>query len=101
MIVSLLTVMMAQPPQGFALIVTNNRSLDAARPDLSYADDDGVKYASLFDQIHGREQVYLLTELDAATQALFPEAASRVAPPSSAELDRAVAALMKEKYRTQ
>jgi hypothetical protein len=80
-------------PAHFALIATNNRSLDLTRPDLRYADDDGVKYAELFGELAGAENVYLLTELDFESKRLYPGWVERVTPPTIAELDRAVEAL--------
>lgn len=85
-----LTLLAASPTQGFALVVTNNRSLSLERPDLHYADDDGVKYAELFDAALGRDRVILLTDLDAPTRALFPGWVARVRAPTRAELTRAV-----------
>jgi len=73
---------------GHALIVTNNRSLDLARPDLHYADDDGAKWAELFGDLVGGD-VTLLTELDVATRALHPQLVD-LAAPSRTNLDVAV-----------
>jgi hypothetical protein len=75
---------------GYALVVTNNRSLDPSRPDLHFADDDGANYASLFAEVEGADRVVLLTQLDAATAALNPAWTSRARPPVRAELFRAV-----------
>ena len=38
---------------GYALVITNNRSLELSRPDLHYADDDGAKYADLLRELAG------------------------------------------------
>lgn len=56
----------------FALIVTNNRSIQLGRPDLRYADDDGAKYYELFRMIAAEEDVFLFTEFDQDTERLFP-----------------------------
>ncbi|MGC4116317.1 MAG: hypothetical protein QM765_17430 [Myxococcales bacterium] len=80
-------------PSSFALVVTNNRSLDSGRADLHYADDDGAKWAQLFADLHGAEQVLLLTDFDPESAMLFPDWAARARPPTSAELEAAVDAL--------
>lgn len=73
---------------GYALIVTNNRSQSSERPDLHYADDDGVQYAALFAELVGPERVQLLTQLDAETAALHPGV--QASPPTRGNLERAV-----------
>jgi hypothetical protein len=78
----------AQQPAGYALIVTNNRSQSTTRPDLHYADDDGVQYAELFGDLLGPERVTLLTQLDAETAALRPQVQARA--PTHANLEIAV-----------
>ncbi len=78
---------------GFALVVTNNRSLTLARPDLQYADDDGAKYAGLFAEQFGPEQVQLLTDFDPPSRALYPDWNSRATSPTRQNLDAAVARL--------
>jgi hypothetical protein len=78
---------------GYALVVTNNRSLDTSRPDLHYADDDGIQYAKLFTELVGRERVILLTEPDAGTMQLYPEWGATAIPPTRNQLDSAVARL--------
>ncbi|MBI5511742.1 MAG: hypothetical protein HY903_23550 [Deltaproteobacteria bacterium] len=82
-----------EPVRGYALVVTNNRSAKLHRPDLHYADDDGVKYAELFADAFGADHVTLLTELDAESAPLYPEWQPRIAAPTLANLDQAVAAL--------
>ena len=62
----------AAPSRVFALVVTNNRSLDGSRPDLQYADDDGVRYRALFRTTAAPEDVVLLTRLDRQSRALYP-----------------------------
>lgn len=94
MILAALALLVAAPASsGHALVLTNNRSLDPSRPDLRYADDDGVKYAELFAEVLGPGRVTLLTELDPETRALFPSWVGRTGTPTRAALDRAVAAL--------
>ena len=63
----------AAKPKTFALIVSNNRSLQLGRPDLRYADDDGAKFYELFSMVAPASQLALLTELDRDTERLFPE----------------------------
>ncbi len=86
-----LSVLAAVPPstESFALVVTNNRSTNATRPTLHYADDDGVAYADLFAEQFGATHTLLLTQLDDETRALAP-GYTGVPPPTLAEFDRAV-----------
>jgi len=83
----------ASAADGYALVVTNNRSLDPARPDLQYADDDGVKYAELFSEVYGEGRVVLLTRVDEETARLYPRWAKAARAPTAAALDQAVAEL--------
>jgi len=76
---------------SYALIVTNNRSQSASRPDLHYADDDGVQYARLFGDLLGTDRVTLLTQLDAESSALHPHV--HADPPTRANVAAAVARL--------
>jgi hypothetical protein len=76
---------------GYAVIVTNNRSLDVDRPDLHYADDDGAKYAELFAEMLSASHVVLLTQFDAESRLLYPEWAARALVPSAASLLAATA----------
>lgn len=78
---------------GFALVVTNNRSLELSRPDLHYADDDGMKYAQLFSEAYGKDRVTLLTVPDADTEKLFPEWSAAALPPTRRNLEAAVSRL--------
>ncbi len=55
-----------------AIIVTHNGGSQLDRPDLRYADDDGLQYAALFRQAGA--QVTLLTQLDRESQVLNPSA---------------------------
>lgn len=68
----------------FALIVTNNRSAELNRPELRYADDDGVKYLEVFRMIADDDRVHLLTELDADSARLFPDASALARAPTKA-----------------
>jgi hypothetical protein len=74
----------------FALIVTNNRSATLSRPDLQYADDDGVRYHTLFSSVADADHVRLLTRLDRATAAVHPDLLT-VQPPRRAEVLAALA----------
>ncbi len=69
-----------------ALVVTNNHSLSPDRPDLHYADDDGVKYAQLFSEVLPNAKVTLLTQLDAESRMLFPEWVGRAQSPTFANV---------------
>jgi hypothetical protein len=80
----------------FALIVTNNLSAELSRPELRYADDDGVKYAELFRTIARPEHVHLLTELDADTDRLFPGAAATARAPTRAAVLEATRTIARE-----
>ncbi|HJX63917.1 MAG TPA: caspase family protein [Polyangia bacterium] len=91
----------ARPSVGFALVVTNNRSLTSSRPDLQYADDDGAKYANLFSDELGAGQVTLLADFDVASRRLYPEWSSRALAPTRANLDNAVARLASDIARAQ
>ncbi|MGE0551733.1 MAG: hypothetical protein AB7O24_28890 [Kofleriaceae bacterium] len=73
-------------PDSFVLIVTNNRSVELGRPDLSYADDDGAKYYETFRTAVPEANVQLLTELDRDTARLFPSIAGVVQPPTKQAL---------------
>ena len=77
----------AEPPprrSTFALVVTNNHSIELGRPDLRYADDDGVKYAEVFRMLAPPENVHLLTELDRDTSMLHPELLGKTPAPTRA-----------------
>ena len=79
----------SEPRTTVALVVTNNRSLDPSRPNLHYADDDGLQYAELLLPSAG-ERLVVLTELDAETSALHPSWRGRVRPPTLTNLESAV-----------
>jgi hypothetical protein len=80
----------------YALIVTNNRSLELGRPDLQYADDDGAKYYELFAMVADEGNLALLTELDADTRKLFPDADGVARKPTKANVTSAAADLAKK-----
>lgn len=75
---------------AFAVIATNNRSLSTKRPDLHYADDDGAKYAALFEDMLGPGKVTLLTDFDAGSRLLFPHWAKRARRPTVANFETAM-----------
>ncbi|MBW2704572.1 MAG: caspase family protein [Deltaproteobacteria bacterium] len=70
----------AEPSALHVLIVANNMDPDGELAPLRYADDDGVRYAELFEAAGAR--VELLTTLDADSQKVFPGLASRTRPPT-------------------
>jgi hypothetical protein len=70
----------------FALVVTSNHGSAGQRPDLRYADDDGVKYAEFFSMIGGAANVVLHTELDRDTERLYPAAKAGARPPRRADV---------------
>ena len=84
------TAVAADPVELFALIVTNNRSATLDRPDLQYADDDGVRYHTLFSSVADADHVRLLTRLDRATAAVHPDLLAPQ-PPRRAEVLAALA----------
>ena len=98
-VLAVLVAIAATPSVGhadtFALIVTNNRSLELGRPDLQYADDDGAKYYELFGMLADKSNITLLTELDADTRKLFPDADDVARKPTRANVEAAAAALAK------
>lgn len=81
------------PSSGYALVVTNNASLDLSRPNLNYADDDAAKYARLFEDALGRGHVTVLTEFDPDTRVLFPKWGARAEPPTRANVFEKVRSL--------
>lgn len=72
---------------AFAVVIGNNRSLGARRPDLHYADDDAARYFELLSTV-APGNVFLLASFDRDTRRLFPESRSRAAAPTRAELLR-------------
>lgn len=80
-------------PAVIALIVTNNRSAELGRPELRYADDDGAKYYELFRMIADSAAVELLTDFDADSARLFPDAHAVAHEPTKAAVTEAVTRL--------
>lgn len=68
----------------YTVIVANNRSLDAGRADLRFADDDGARYFELLAP-QSKESV-LLAVLDDETQGRHPGLAARTHAPTRAKL---------------
>ncbi len=92
----------AAAPRLHALIIGHNgvfpdADSDSESPPLSplrYADDDAAAMAAFIGQVAA--SVHLLTLMDATTQALYPELASRAKPPTLAAVEEAVMALNRE-----
>ena len=85
------------PARGVvALVVTNNHSVQLARPDLRYADDDGAKYYELFRMLAPEDQVALLTDFDSDTARLFPQLGAIARLPSRANVVSAADALARK-----
>lgn len=62
----------AQPgARRYAIIIGVNDAFSAGQKPLSYADDDAVRFYSLFRELAG--EAALFTLLDAETQGLYPE----------------------------
>ncbi|MGF1512001.1 MAG: hypothetical protein ACFB9M_21120 [Myxococcota bacterium] len=74
------------PMETHVIIVAHNRAHDGSLEPLSFADDDGAKYAELFALTGAK--VHLLSVMDAETQALFPDWAARARVPSRRNLER-------------
>jgi hypothetical protein len=77
----------------FALIITNNKSVSLAQPDLQYADDDGARYYQLLRSIAAEPDVVLLTTFDRATAAIYPDLAHQTRAPTRAQVQLASKAL--------
>src|SRR5262245_45477664 len=80
-------------PVALALIVGNNKSLKAQRPDLRFADDDALKYALLFRTLTEPSHVQTLTRVDEETQLLFADEVTPAGAPTHDELQTAAHAL--------
>jgi len=78
----------------FALIIGVNRSVDRSLPVLRYAADDAARFFDLFRLLGAR--TYLLSDLDANTRRLHPQAAAEAQLPRSAHLDLAVSSLARD-----
>ncbi|MCA9554760.1 MAG: caspase family protein [Myxococcales bacterium] len=74
----------SEAPAVFAVIVAHNQSSDGSLAPLSYADDDGARYAELLGL--ASSQVSLLSVLDAPTQRLHPAVAKMARAPTRGEL---------------
>ncbi len=61
----------ASQTKTYVVIVAHNESFDGSRRPLRFADDDGVRFAELFEQQGAN--VRLLSVLDAPSQKLFPK----------------------------
>ncbi len=83
-----------------AIIIGNNATPieDVTLAPLRFADDDAVRYLSLFERI--ADQTHLLTVLDADTQRRHPGLASRSQPPTLKQL-RKVLIRIKDRMRTE
>jgi hypothetical protein len=77
----------------FALVVSNNRSLSLALPDLQYADDDAARYYRLFRAAGTNGSVELLTSFDRPSSRAYPSLKDVAKPATQAELVRSVAKL--------
>lgn len=82
-----------KPHAVFALVVTSNHGASGARPDLHYADDDGIKYFELFRMLGGDANVVLHTDLDRDTARLYPWAREAARAPSRAAVEASIATL--------
>jgi hypothetical protein len=67
-------------PVRFAVVIGNNKSLGARRPDLHYADDDAARYSEILETL-APGRVSLLATFDRDTRKLFPDAHNRTAAP--------------------
>lgn len=75
----------AKPERSvYAVIVANNRSLDSARADLRFADDDGARYLELLAP--QTTQAVLLSVFDAETHSRHPALAGQLQVPTRAAL---------------
>ncbi|MGD0676319.1 MAG: hypothetical protein ABSC94_12945 [Polyangiaceae bacterium] len=81
------------PRRVLALVVTNNKSAELGRPELRYADDDGAKYYDLFRMVADEADVEILTDFDADSARLFPEALAAARMPIRSEVQAASARL--------
>lgn len=70
------------------LIVANNLDPEGKLGTLRFADDDGARYAEIFDNLGAR--VELLTTLDAESQRMFPQFVGRARPPTRGRLQAAL-----------
>jgi hypothetical protein len=73
---------------GFALVLGVNRGIDPDSAPLRYADDDAVRFQTLFRTVG--MTTYTLARLDDNTRRLHPGVAGEVAAPRLAELRKVV-----------
>ncbi|MGC4116839.1 MAG: hypothetical protein QM765_20215 [Myxococcales bacterium] len=78
----------AEPSKRYAVIVSNNESLDEGVAPLSFAVDDGAKYLELFRAVG--TQAELLARFDADAARRHPEAAKVAIPPRRADVLAAI-----------
>ena len=71
----------------YAVVIGNNRSLGARRPDLHYADDDAARYFELFQTV-APGNVSLLADFDRDTAQLFSQTRLHATTPTRSELLR-------------
>ena len=75
----------------FALVIGYNQSDDATLDDLSYADDDALRYAELLG--HVADRVVTLTEPDRDSRSLWGELDDDLRPPTRAAVIAALSEL--------
>ncbi|MFO0727266.1 MAG: caspase family protein [Myxococcota bacterium] len=89
------------PVRRYAIIIGVNDPFTSAQKPLSYADDDAVRFYSLFRELPG--EAALFTLLDEETQRLYPEAAPEAELPEKeaifARADRMFQAIAADKAR--
>ncbi len=74
-------------PLRFAVIIGNNKSLGARRPDLHYADDDAARYFEILQTL-APGRVSLLSEFDRDTERLFPQAERHAVVATRAQVEK-------------
>ena len=87
----------AKPIATFAVVIGNNRSLGARRPNLHYADDDAARYFELL-QTMAPGNVSLLADFDRDTSQLYTKTRLEASAPTRSELLR-VGAELAQKVR--
>lgn len=68
--------------QIYALVVANNHSLEPKLDDLTYTDDDGIKYLELFEAMGAEVEFFSLVDVESQQQ--FPRAAQMSQVPNKA-----------------
>lgn len=91
MLTALLLSTVGAAPASFVVVVGNNSSPTLNRPQLSYADDDAVRYSEVFNTVLAGAKVELLTELDGDTARLFPGIDDKATAPTLAAVREAFA----------